>query len=123
MKKTSILAAILCSLFSFSALAEGFQREIPGAKLADEHGCIACHVNKADVIDQNDNIIHAPNIVGKWARSISNDLKKFRSGEKVRYPMNFVAANLTDQEIKDLAYYISNYSRLNNQSAEGSFGN
>jgi cytochrome c553 len=75
-----------------------------GATLAQR--CAICHgptgISRAD----------SPNLAGQYAAVIYKELLDFRSGARTNAVMSPFAANLTDQEIADLAAYYSYLPRL-----------
>jgi cytochrome c553 len=75
-----------------------------GATLAQR--CAICHgpigISRAD----------SPNLAGQYAAVIYKQLSDFRSGARVNAVMSPFAANLTDEEIADLASYYAYLPRL-----------
>jgi cytochrome c553 len=75
-----------------------------GATLA--HQCAICHgptgISRAD----------SPNLAGQYAAVIYKQLLDFRSGARTNAVMSPFAANLTDQEITDIAAYYAYLPRL-----------
>lgn len=75
-----------------------------GATLAQR--CAICHgptgISRAD----------SPNLAGQYASVIYKELLDFRSGARTNAVMSPFAANLTDQEITDLAAYYAYLPRL-----------
>ena len=75
-----------------------------GATLAQR--CAICHgptgISRAD----------SPNLAGQYAAVIYKELHDFRSGARTNAVMSPFAANLTDQEIADLADYYAYLPRL-----------
>jgi cytochrome c553 len=75
-----------------------------GATLAQR--CAICHgptgISRAD----------SPNLAGQYAAVIYKQLADFRSGARVNAVMTPFAANLTDEEIADLAAYYAYLPRL-----------
>jgi cytochrome c553 len=88
-----------------ATLAHPSQQSIGrGATLAQR--CAICHgptgISRAD----------SPNLAGQYAAVIYKQLSDFRSGARVNAVMTPFAANLTDQEIADLAAYYAYLPRL-----------
>ncbi len=88
-----------------ATLAHPSQQSIGrGATLAQR--CAICHgptgISRAD----------SPNLAGQYAAVIYKELSDFRSGARVNAIMTPFAANLTDQEIADLAAYYAYLPRL-----------
>jgi cytochrome c553 len=75
-----------------------------GATLA--HQCAICHGPTG--ISRSD----APNLAGQYAAVIYKQLHDFRSGARTNAVMSAFAANLTDQQIADVAAYYSYLPRL-----------
>lgn len=89
-------------------------------KIALDHGCIACHIEKAPLQDQDGNAVQAPDLTKKMSFRIRANLKAFREGSRKSAFMNPVAANLTDQEILELAAY---FPSLGAGSSDGILNN
>ncbi|MFX7071575.1 c-type cytochrome, partial [Acinetobacter baumannii] len=75
-----------------------------GATLA--HRCAICHgppgLSRAD----------SPNLAGQCASGVYKQMLDFRSGARTSAIMSPFAANLTDQEIADVAVYYAYLPRL-----------
>ncbi len=84
--------------WSGSALAEG-SKEAGQAKSAV---CMGCHG-----MDGNSVNPEWPNLAGQHATYIAKQLKNLRGGQRQNPLMSPMAANLTDQDIDDLAAYFS----------------
>jgi cytochrome c553 len=56
----------------------------------------------------------APNIIGQKKGYLAATLRDYRDRKRIEPFMNGVAANLTDQDIDNLATYFSNYGQHKN---------
>jgi cbb3-type cytochrome c oxidase subunit III len=65
--------------------------------------CAACHG-----ADGNSNNPEWPKLAGQNAAYLIKQLQNFKSGERVNATMNGMAANLSEQDMEDLAAYFSN---------------
>jgi cytochrome c553 len=74
--------------------------EEPGAALAQEKGCIACHGLDGVAVAPS-----YPNLAGQWERYLRLQLRAYRSGERQNQIMAGFAAELTDDEIRELARF------------------
>jgi cytochrome c553 len=93
------------AVLTSSTLARPSQESIGrGATLAQR--CAICHgptgISRAD----------SPNLAGQYASVIYKQMLDFRSGARTRAIMSPFAANLTDQEIADVAAYYAYLPRL-----------
>ncbi|CAN5358932.1 cytochrome c [soil metagenome] len=102
MKKLFALLA-LAGVANFAAAAD----EVHNPKTAElTRMCIGCHGipgYKATFPE----VFPVPMIGGQSAKYIENALKAYQKGERKHPSMNGVAAQLTDQQITDLAAYYS----------------
>lgn len=65
--------------------------------------CMGCHGNKLQGNGQ------FPWLAGQHAQYLSKQLRDFKTGERKAGPMNVIAKNLSDAEIKDLAEYLASF--------------
>lgn len=64
--------------------------------------CTPCHGPDGIAVAPN-----APHIAGENAGYLTSQLKAFRSGERQHEQMSIIAADLTDEDIADLARWFS----------------
>lgn len=95
MKKVIILASLLVSSTAFSAGDPVVGKEIAA-------NCAGCH--GANGISD---IPLWPNLAGQKAAYLSNQLKAFKSGDRVDPMMNGIAAQLSDEDIENVSVYYS----------------
>ena len=97
MNKTALLA-LLTIVSSTTALAGGD----PQAGQEKAKVCAAC--NGAD---GNSTIAANPRLAGQYATYIHHALTQYKNGERKNPIMSGMVANLTDQDMKDLAAWFS----------------
>ena len=74
--------------------------EEPGATLAEEKGCIACHGLDGVAIAPS-----YPNLAGQWERYLRLQLRAYRDGKRQNEIMAGFAAELSDDDIRELASF------------------
>ncbi|MDH3400396.1 MAG: c-type cytochrome [Chromatiales bacterium] len=112
-KLVSYLAAVLLAMSSFSASAEGDAAR--GADLADT--CKGCHF-----IPNYKNsypVYKVPKIGGQNAEFVVAALKGYASGERSHDTMTAHAATLSDQDMLDVASYLSSLGAPRTEDASG----
>ena len=103
MKKTTLIALFLAALsLQNPTWAEG--DVAVGKKLYLQKSCIGCHGAKGQ-----SPIGNTPAIGGKSAEFIKATLASFRSGERSSPVMNAMSAALSDEDIDNLAAYLSEH--------------
>lgn len=104
---------LACTLFASSILAKG---SVEAGK-AKTQTCVACHGP-----DGNSTVPNWPKIAGQHEGYLIKQLKEFREGEKgprFEASMYAMVANLTDQDIDDLAaFYASQTQTLGKAQAQ-----
>ncbi len=96
-QQISDVAAWYASHKAVATLAEGVSEDdAPQA-------CVSCH--GADGISV---LLDAPNLAGEVNIYIDTQLKAFRLGKRKHEIMSEISANLTDQEIREVADWYSN---------------
>lgn len=103
MSKQMLIGMLVGGLMttSLGAVAEGN----PEAGKRTAETCMGCHA-----IERYFNVYptyHVPKVGGQSAGYIEAALKAYRSGTRKHETMNANAANLTDQEIADIAAYFA----------------
>ena len=101
MKKQLILAAAF-ALASGAAFADGDAAN--GSKIF-EGTCASCHGTGG--VSAADQPLHAPILAGQYKDYLIQALHEYKKTERKAAIMNGVAAGLSDQDIKDLAEYLS----------------
>jgi len=107
--RKTILSLSLC-LASVHAFADG---DYEAGKIK-AYTCTGCHG-----IPNYQNTYptyHVPRIAGQNKEYVVSSLKAFRSGERKHKTMNLQAEALSDQDIEDIAVYLS--EQTNNGGAE-----
>ena len=101
-----ILLVLLMTLFPASVFASG---NYQSGKIK-AYTCTGCH----GIIDYNNAYptYHVPRIGGQNKEYLTIALKAFRSGERKHNNMNLQAEALTDQDIEDIALYLSAQTNL-----------
>ena len=109
--RTVILGAtLLLAGVSNEALAA---RGDPQAGREKSTVCHACHGEDGKAI-----LPIYPNLAGQYEDYLVHALKQYRSGGRVNELMSAFAANLSDQDIADLAAWYSSRELLRNLPAE-----
>lgn len=105
-----MLLVLLMTLFSASVFAGGNYQ----AGKIKAYTCTGCH----GIVDYNNAYptYHVPRIGGQNEEYLILALKAFRSGERKHNNMNLQAEALTDEDIEDIALYLS--GQTNHPGAE-----
>ena len=101
-----MLLVLLMTLFSASVFTSGNYQ----AGKIKAYTCTGCH----GIIDYNNAYptYHVPRIGGQNKEYLIIALKAFRSGERQHNNMNLQAEALTDEDIEDIALYLSAQTNL-----------
>jgi len=97
--KSSLL---LMTLFSFSQLTQSADIDAGKSKAAV---CQGCHG-----INGQSQSAQFPSLAGQRALYIKNQLKAFQAGKRINAMMQSMAANLGEQDIKNVATYFASQS-------------
>ena len=101
-----VTTAVLAAGFSLAAASANAGDAAAGKVKADEV-CAACHgANGISISDQ------FPNLAGQYADYIVQSLMQYRNGQRKNAVMLGFAAQLTDQEMRDLAAFYASQSGL-----------
>ena len=92
-----MLASAIMLAWSSTALAGD-----PEAGRIASRGCVPCH--GSDGLSKRPD---APNIAGQIPLYMTDQLRKYRSGERAHEIMNIVARTLSDEDIDNLVAYYS----------------
>lgn len=85
-----------------SAALSSFANEISSGAAKAEVACVLCHGANGIATLPN-----APNLAGQQALYLTEQLKNYRSGKRQHEVMGYIAKNLTDLEITQLAAWYS----------------
>jgi len=99
--QTTVIA--LCTALPLTAAAKGD----PEAGKAKSIPCQACHGVDGKAITPE-----YPNLGGQYASYLVKALRDYRDGRRTNVIMAPMAANLTDQDIEDLAAYYASQEGL-----------
>jgi len=99
-----IIAASLLTLAGTDALADGSASR----GLEKSQSCQACHGKDGNMAVTPD----TPKLGGQHAGYLEYALKQYRSGERQNAQMNGFAANLSDQDIADIAAWYASQDGL-----------
>lgn len=102
MKKRTLLLAIL-SLAAPAAFAGGNAES--GKQIFEGHACTSCHGNAA--ISKTGQDPQPPVLAGQYKDYIVQALHEYKLNQRKGSVMNGMAAPLSEQDIKDLAEYLS----------------
>jgi len=109
MNKWALAAALIAAWFVNPAIAAG--NAVAGQGKAAV--CAACHGADGKAIQAS-----YPNIAGQHASYIAKQLTDYRDGNRVNALMSGQAANLSDQDILDLAAYFSSMDKIQGVASE-----
>lgn len=104
-RTTSALLAAAFLLGGAPAMAEGD----PEAGRLKAETCMGCHAVKGYF-----NVYptyHVPKLGGQNAKYVESALKAYKAGTRAHDTMHANAANLSDQDIADIAAYLENYGK------------
>lgn len=99
MKTTTYLFVMLLAVFSMPAMAGDAEN---GRKLAET--CLGCHAGATTNASPN---YHVPKLGGQHADYIVAALQGYKSGQRYHPTMKANAAQLSDQDMADIAAFIS----------------
>ena len=115
MKNTTMLRPlIICGLSLFAVCLPGcsvFEKKPAAATPAETaetayYTCDGCHGSKNIRVE-----FMSPKIIGQKKAYLAAKLRDFRDMKRINPYMNGVVAELTDQDIDNLAAYYSNYGQ------------
>lgn len=100
-------AGLACTVMGSTAMASGNPDE--GKK--KYYTCIGCH----GVVGYNNSYpsYHVPRIGGQHPAYVVSALKEYRNGDRPHPSMQGNAYNLTDQDIENIAAYVSKFRGMN----------
>lgn len=75
--------------------------------------CASCHGQKG-----NSNNAQWPNLAAQQSTYLSNQLKAFKTGDRLNLPMQSLTANLTNEDIANLAAYFSSQKPVKSASGD-----
>lgn len=107
--RTLAAVALSCCLVSSLSFAQG-NAETGQAKSAV---CAGCHGADGKAISPD-----YPNLAGQHASYVAKQLREFRDGLRNNALMSPMAANLSDQDIQDLAIYYAGMAPIPNAATE-----
>ena len=110
MRIPKILLSLLLCLLSVNAFAEGDYK----AGKIKAYTCTGCH----GIVNYNKTYptYHVPRISGQNKEYLVISLQAFKAGERRHKSMNLQAEALSDQDIEDIAVYLS--GQTHNQGAK-----
>lgn len=106
--RKALMALICCAFVSAPAFAQSEGQDAAGDAAAGKerfYTCVGCHG-----IPEYSNAYptyHVPKLAGQHATYIVSALKAYRSGARKHSTMHAQASSLSDQDIKDIAAYLS----------------
>ena len=98
MNRVSIVVAIAAALFSAQGLAGGD----PTAGKEKSAVCAGCHG-----VDGNSTVGANPRLAGQYESYLYQALKQYKNGDRKDLLMANMVANLSDQDLKDLAAWFA----------------
>ena len=103
MIRTLALAALVAAGFSAQAAEDAaIKPDLEKAKSIAESVCVACHG-----ADGNSATSAYPNIAGQGADYLFKQLKEFKAGVRKNAIMNGMAAPLSEQDMRNIAYWVT----------------
>lgn len=104
--RKALMALACCAFISANAFAQSEGKAgDPAAGKERFYTCVGCHgipgYNNAYPT------YHVPKLAGQHATYIESALKAYRSGDRKHSTMHAQASSLSDQDIKDIAAYLS----------------
>ncbi len=109
MNKLALVVTLIGTWFANPAIAAGDA----AAGQSKAAVCSACHGADGKAIQPA-----YPNLAGQHASYIAKQLTEYRDGERVNALMSGQAANLSDEDIQDLAAYYSEMTKIEGASTE-----
>ena len=109
MNKLALVVTLIGIWFANPAIAAGDA----AAGQSKAAVCSACHGADGKAIQAA-----YPNLAGQHASYIAKQLTEYRDGERVNALMSGQAANLSDEDIQDLAAYYSEMTKIEGASTE-----
>ncbi len=100
MRTITSICALMLALVAMPVLAEGDANN--GRKLAET--CLGCHAGKVTNASPN---YHVPKLGGQHPDYIIAALKAYQAGQRWHPTMQANAAQLSEQDMADIASYIS----------------
>jgi cytochrome c553 len=101
-KMKNLIITIVFTLTVFLGGAANAANEAAGKTAFNSKGCVGCHG-----INGMKPIANYPVVGGKSVEFIAGELTKFRSKERKDPTMNAMAAALSDEDIANIAEYLS----------------
>ncbi|MDP3589362.1 MAG: cytochrome c [Methylobacter sp.] len=98
------LTAFITLPVSAADMAAGEQKAEP---------CATCHGPKG-----NSSNAQAPNLAAQQSTYLANQLKAFKTGDRLTLQMQAITANLTNEDINNLAAYFSSQKPVKSSSAD-----
>ena len=92
-------AALIASMVAGFIPAASFAQPLPVPEAA-ANVCAPCHTVEGEGRD-----VEIPNLAGQHAVYLTNQLKAFKSGARKHVEMKFIARELSDSEMRELAEY------------------
>jgi cytochrome c553 len=95
-------AAALAATLSWSAHAQAAQPDTKRGAALYGQVCVACHA-----ADGNSTVAANPKLAGQHPEYLIKQLQEFKSGKRANAVMAGFAAQLSDQDMRDIAYWLA----------------
>ena len=99
MRRAARITIIVAELIPAASLSPAFAQPLPVPEAA-ANLCAPCHT-----VDGEGRDVEIPNLAGQHAVYLTNQLKAFKSGARKHVEMKFIARELSDAEMRQLAEY------------------
>lgn len=109
----SLLQPIILSFFLAVFLTGPVSAADSAAGEQKSEACANCHGQKG-----NSSNAQWPNLAAQQSTYLTNQLKAFKAGDRINVMMNSMAANLSNEDISNLAAYFSAQKPVKTNSAD-----
>jgi cytochrome c553 len=109
----SLYQSIIVSFFLAACITLPVSAADMAAGEQKAESCVSCHGQKG-----NNSSAQWPNLAAQQSTYLVNQLKAFKAGDRLNVMMNPMAANLSNEDIANLAAYFSNQKPVKTSSAD-----
>lgn len=98
----SLLCAAAAAVLSFSAQAQSAKPDLAKGAAAYGNVCVACHA-----ADGNSSTPANPKLAGQHPEYLIKQLQEYKSGKRANAIMQGMAATLSDDDMRNVAYWLA----------------